>query len=113
MESGMERRLIALAGVLAAAAGLSACAYDEAYYGPPAVYADMDYEAWYDGFYGPFHGGFWGPGGRFYYWDQAHRHYHRDAGHHFARSDMPGFNSVHGRSPPPAGAHGRAPKGPR
>ena len=109
----MKLRLIVLAGTMAAAASLCACAYDGAYYyGPPVAYADMDYDVWYDGYYGPFYGGYWGPSGRFYYWDQHHMRYHRDAGRHFSRDGMPGYNAVHGHAPPAAG-HGRGPSGGR
>lgn len=106
----MKLRLAALAGGLALGMALSACAYDDGYYGPSAAYANVDYVAWYDGFYGPFYGGYWGPRGRFYYWDQAHHRYHRDVGHHFAHGNMPGFNAVHGRAPPPAGGRQHGPE---
>jgi hypothetical protein len=109
----MRLRLIAFAGAAAVMAGLSACAYDEAYYGPPVAYADVDYEAYYDGFYGPFYGGYWGPGERFYYWDQNHRHYHADAGMHFSRQGMPGFNAVRGHAPQIQGRASGPPGGPR
>ncbi len=99
----MNVRLIALTGAFAVVAGLTACAMDEAYYGPPAPYADVDYDAYYDGYYGSFYGGYWGPGGNFYYWDQGHRHYHRDAGSHFRREGAGGFNSVRGHAPAAAG----------
>jgi len=100
----MKLRLAALAGVLVVAGGLSACATDEAYYGPAVAYADMDYDAWYDGYYGMFYGGYWGPGERFFYWDQMRHRYHPDAGRHFARQGMPGYNPVRGHSPPARGA---------
>lgn len=100
----MKLRLIALAGTAAVLTGLSACAYDEAYYGPPVgPYADVDYDAYYDGYYGPFYGGYWGPGDRFYYWDPGHRHYHVDNGQHFSRQGRTGFNSVRGHAPPGRG----------
>ncbi len=101
----MRTRLAALTGALALAAGLSACALDAAYTGPPPLYADMDYDAYYDGFYGQFYGGYWGPGDRFYYWDQMHRRYNRDAERHFSREGMPGYNAVRGHSPPARGNH--------
>jgi hypothetical protein len=117
MERAMKLRLIALAAIMAAAAGLSACAYYDGYYGyygPPVAYADMDYQVYYDGYYGPFYGGYWGPAGRFYYWDHGHSRYHRDAGGHFSRETMPGFNAYHGRSPSAQGrSHARPPGGSR
>ena len=95
----MKLRLVALAGAFAVTAGLAACAVDEAYYGPPAPYADVDYDAYYDGYYGPFSGGYWGPDGSFYYWDKGHGHYHRDGAAHFRRASATGFNQIHGRAP--------------
>lgn len=95
----MKLRLVALAGAFAVTAGLAACAMDEAYYGPPAPYADVDYVGFYDGYYGPFSGGYWGPDGSFYYWDQGHQHYHRDAGGHFRREGGSGFTQIRGHAP--------------
>ena len=83
--------------------GLTACAED--YYGPPAGYADVDYDAYYDGHYGPFYGGYWGPDA-FYYSDRGGHHFHRDAGGHFRRSGGAGFNAIHGHAPM-AGGHGQ------
>ena len=103
----MKLRLIALAGTAAMLAGLSACAYDEAYYGPVPAYADVDYDAYYDGAYGPFVGGYWGPGDHFYYWDHNHGHYHRDAGAHFRRQGGAGFNAIHGHAAPMRSGRGR------
>ena len=103
----MKLRLIALAGTAAMLAGLSACAYDEAYYGPVPAYADVDYDAYYDGAYGPFVGGYWGPGDHFYYWDHNHGHYHRDAGAHFRRQGGAGFNAIHGHAAPMRSGGGR------
>ena len=103
----MKVRIAVLTGMLAVAASLSACAVDEAYYGPPgAPYADVDYDAYYDGFYGAFYGGYWGPGDRFYYWNQDHRHYHVDNGAHFRRSGGAGFNAVRGHAPAAVGRGG-------
>ena len=104
----MKLRLIALAGTTAILTGLSACAYDEAYYGPVVpAYADIDYDAYYDGAYGPFVGGYWGPGDQFYYWDHNHGHYHRDVGNHFRRQGGAGFNAIHGHAAPMRGGGGR------
>jgi hypothetical protein len=95
----MNTRFAVLAGAVALALGLAGCATDEHYYGPPAPYADVDYDAYYDGSYGPFYGGYWGPGDQFYYWSQDHRHYHRDVGGHFQRQGRSGFNPVRGHAP--------------
>jgi hypothetical protein len=103
MESGMKLRLMALAGALVTMAGLSACAVDEAYYGPPPPYADVDYDGYYDGSYGPFNGGYWGPNDQFYYWSQDHMHYHRDVGGHFSRQGRSGFNPIRGHAPAAGG----------
>jgi hypothetical protein len=95
----MNTRLAALAGALVLAGGLAGCAMDRAYYGPPPPYADMEYDAYYDGAYGPFNGGYWGPDSQFYYWSPDHQHYHRDVAGHFQRQGRTGFNAVHGRAP--------------
>ena len=102
----MNVRLAGLAGAFLLTAGLGGCA-EEAYYGPPAPYANVDYDAYYDGFYGPFVGGYWGPGDQFYYWDQGHGHYHRDAAGHFQRQGRGGFNAVRGHAPAAARGNGR------
>ncbi len=89
---------------LSAAILLSACA-ESALDEPPAAYADVDYDGWYDGFYGPFQGGFWGPHDRFYYDDGQH-HFHPDRGAHFRHSAGGGFQSIHGHAPVHAGGGG-------
>jgi len=94
--------------VFAVVVALTACATDEAYYGPPVPYANVDYDAYYDGYYGPFNGGYWGPGNNFYYWDQGHQHYHHDNGGHFRRNGGPGFHSIRGHAPAAAGRAERA-----
>jgi hypothetical protein len=83
--------------VLSAAILLSACA-ENALDEPPSAYADVDYDGWYDGFYGPFVGGFWGPHDRFYY-DDGGRHFHPDRGGHFRHSGGPGLQAIHGHAP--------------
>ena len=102
----MKPRLVTLSAAFAVAAGLCACTTDEAYYGPPAPYADVDYVGFYDGYYGPFSGGWWGGDGSFYYWDQGHRHYHRDAGGHFRRDGGAGFTQIRGHAPAAVGGRG-------
>jgi hypothetical protein len=86
----------------AAALLLSGCVYDDGYYAHddfghgyygPAGYIGIDYDGYYDGYYGPFDSGYWGPSGYFYY-----RHggrYYRDGGHHFRHG--PGHGYYHMR----------------
>ena len=103
----MNLRLAAWIGAVALAGGLpAACAGDVGYYGPDAPYADVDYDGYYDGAYGPFNGGYWGPNDRFYYWNAAHGHYHADSGGHFRRAAAPGFSAIHGHAPAARGGGG-------
>jgi hypothetical protein len=98
----MKKSLLAAAAAAGVLCSLTACASDYDYaYGPPAVYADVDFMGYYDDFYGPFHGGYWGPQGYFYYSDGAR--FHRDAGRHFRSMNAPGFHPIQGHAPPPAG----------
>ena len=82
---------------LSAAILLSACA-EHALDGPPPAYADVDYDGWYDGYYGPFNGGFWGPHNRFYY-DDGHNHFQPDRGGHFSHTAGAGMHAIHGHAP--------------
>ena len=82
---------------IAAAGLLTACAenvLDE----PPSAYADVDYDGWYDGSYGPFLGGFWGPHDRFYY-DDGHHRFHPDKAGHFRHSGGGAFQPIHAHAP--------------
>jgi len=95
----MKRTAIALAAALGAVGLLPGCA-DRYADGPPAAYADLDYDAWYDGYCGPFQGGFWAGDGAFWYDDERH-HFHRDAGTHFRRQPDVGahFQHIQGHAP--------------
>jgi hypothetical protein len=105
----MNLRLAVSIGAVALAGALGAC--EGAYYGPAGVYADVDYNGFYDGYYGPFNGGYWSDGG-FYYWDAGRRNYRFDHGGHFRREAAPGFTSFHGHSPPGRTCGGRGGGGP-
>jgi hypothetical protein len=97
----MKLAILALTAALAAAPILSGCTEGYAY-GPSGPYADVDYDGFYDDYYGPFNGGYWGPGDAFYYSDQG-GHFHRDVGHHFRRQASQGFHSIHGHAPAASG----------
>lgn len=45
------------------------------------------YEAYYDGFYGPFTDGYWGRDARYFWYMGTDKAWHRDSGHHFQRGD--------------------------
>jgi hypothetical protein len=75
-----------------------------AYYGPPA---DVEYDGYYDGYYGPVYEGYWGDTGVFYYRSSDNDRWRQGDGRHFRRDAAPGFNHIHGmthvapRRPPP------------
>lgn len=89
------RRSAAVLLVIAGTALLAGCQssgeahYGAAYLGPPAYY-----NAYYDGFYGPFDGGYWGPDGNVFYYYDGDR-YRRDDGHHFRHQPHAGFHHLH------------------
>lgn len=64
-----------------------------------AVADHGDYEAYYDGAYGPFRDGYWGTDGFFYYTATGGR-WQRDDFHHFRRGAAAGFSHVQGRGGP-------------
>jgi hypothetical protein len=103
----MKLRSIAIA--LGAASLLSACAHTYMD-GPPLAYADVDYDGWYDGFYGPFNGGFWGANDRFFFDDGAH-HFRPDMGGHFRHQDGGGFQHIQGHAPAAGRGGGHAGRG--
>lgn len=84
---------------------LGAC-YDA--YGPGPGFAGGPpvYDAYYDGFYGPFGDGYWGPRNVYYYRDGRGR-FRPDHAGHFRRDAGPGFNAVHGTGTRPAPHGGR------
>jgi hypothetical protein len=56
--------------------------------------ASADYDAYYDGFYGPAFDGYWA-GGAFYYRRDPDHPYVRDLGGHFRLGPAPGFHGMH------------------
>jgi hypothetical protein len=71
---------------------LPACAsYDDG-----RGYASLDYDAYYDGGYGPYYDGYWGGDGAFWYRGGAGRPFLRDGGGHFHHGPAGGFHGVHG-----------------
>lgn len=102
-----------LAGGLAALIGpLAACADNEyAARGPGGgvdvayVNGPVGYDAYYDGYYGPFHDGYWSNDGYFYYSDAEGHPYRRDVDHHFRRDQPGGFHPIHGGMHPGPAEH--------
>jgi hypothetical protein len=89
----MRMRLVP---ALAATLLLAACAYGPPGAAPVQVAGVPDnYEAYYDGFYGPFADGYWGDDANFYFQDSGH-HWVRDDGQHFRHAGETGFSRVHG-----------------
>jgi hypothetical protein len=62
-------------------------------YGPTA---DVEYDGYYDGAYGPIYDGYWGDNGVFFYRNSANGRYRQAAPAHVRRDAAPGFNHVHG-----------------
>ena len=92
------RGSLAFTAVLATAALMSGCAgeYMAAGGGSDEIdVAPQGYNAWYDGYYGPFMNGYWGADGAFYYRIMGGR-YLRDDSDHFRRSPAAGFQAVRG-----------------
>lgn len=83
---------------LAATASLFAgCA---AHVGPIGVavgpVADVDYDAYYDGYYGPIYDGYWSDDGMFIYQASEGGHWMRGDATHFRHDTATGFNHIHG-----------------
>lgn len=82
--------------VMAAAALFAGCAdYGVAYYGPGPV-ADVEYDSYYDGYYGPIYDGYWGDNGVFFYRSSEGGRWSRGDPTHFRHDSAPGFNHIHG-----------------
>ncbi len=77
-----------------AALALSACATDGVGYG----FGGGRYDAYYDGFYGPYSDGYWDGDGAYWYSTGRGRPFARDDGHHFQRGPSHGFHGVRGAS---------------
>jgi hypothetical protein len=91
---------------LAAGALLGGCAVDEGYHHHhPYVAAGIDYDGYYDGFYGPIVDGYWGDDQAFYYRDGAGHPFRRDGGGHVRREQAAGFQSLHGHHSDPKPRH--------
>jgi hypothetical protein len=101
----MKIQHVLIAG--AAAGMLAACAdydtdygpdyYSADYYGAPSAYygADVDFDGYYDGYYGPVYDGYWNTGA-FYYRTSPSTGFVRGSADHFRRTATPGFNHIHG-----------------
>jgi hypothetical protein len=82
--------------VSVAAALFAGCAdYSVGYYGPGPV-ADIEYDGYYDGYYGQIYDGYWGDNGVFFYRTGEGGRWSRGDTTHFRRDAAPGFNHIHG-----------------
>ena len=97
----MKPHLPAIAA-FAAASLLAGCAAEFGYGGPVAV----GYDAYYDGYYGPFVDGYWAGNGFFYYLDGGGRR-HRDTHNHFRHDPSTGYRPVQGHERPAGGRRGQ------
>ncbi|HEY5290170.1 MAG TPA: hypothetical protein VIJ59_09065 [Caulobacteraceae bacterium] len=66
------------------------------YIGGPV--ADVDYDGYYDGSYGPIYDGYWGDNGAFFYRTSENDHWRRGDTTHFRRDAAPGFNHMQGHT---------------
>ena len=89
---------------LGAAGLLASCAYGGGYHHDYAA-DGVDYDGYYDDFYGSVGDGYWGPDDYFYYSDAPGHPFRRDDAHHFRHDAASGFHPVHGHH---AGAIGPA-----
>lgn len=85
--------------VSTAAALFAGCA-DYGYYGSGPV-ADVEYDGYYDGYYGPIYDGYWGDSGVFFYRTSPEGRFRRGDVTHFRHEAAPGFNHVHGTAHAP------------
>ena len=58
--------------------------------------ADIDYDAYYDGYYGPIYDGYWGDDGVFIYQTSEGAGWRRADATHFRHDTASGFNHIHG-----------------
>ena len=105
----MKIRQLMFAG--AAVVVLAGCAdYGVGYYGGGGYYgpvADVDYDGYYDGFYGPVYEGYWN-NNVFFYRNGDNDRWRRGDATHFRREAAPGFNHIQGHAraaPPRANPH--------
>ena len=75
-----------------AALVLAACATAFGGYTPLGV----DYDGFYDGYYGPVADGYWGDDGVFRFRDSLGHAFSRDEGQHFRHDAAPNFQHFHG-----------------
>jgi hypothetical protein len=97
------KKLAALLGAAAIAALLSACASDDGRHHHHAyVVGGIDYDGFYDDYYGPIQDGYWGTDNYFYYQDGPGHPYRRDEGGHVRHEAAGGFHAIHGHHSDPA-----------
>jgi len=93
----MTRKIFApLMGAAAVALLLAGCA-DMGGYGHRNYAAmSIDYDGYYDNYYGPINDGYWGSDGVFWYSNARGHGYQRDDAHHVRRDSATGFSTLHG-----------------
>jgi hypothetical protein len=89
--------LVSLAAALGAASLVGGCISfggggDHTHY----VAAGVDYNGYYDDYYGPIADGYWGPDGVFVYATSRGGPYRRDDDHHIQAEATPGHHNIHG-----------------
>ena len=82
-------------GAVAAVGLLGGCETGPGYGPRPAVVAEVGYDGYYDGFYGPIYDGYW-RGGSFWWRDRDDHPFRRDDAGHFRREAKEGFNHITG-----------------
>jgi hypothetical protein len=84
-----------LVGAISAGLLISGCTSEG---GPHRDYvaAGVDYDGFYDDYYGPYADGYWGPDDYFYFSAGSGRPFRRDDDHHFRHDAASGFHPVHG-----------------
>ena len=73
---------------------LGACVSDEDH--GHRLHASVDYDGYYDDFYGPITDGYWGADGVFMFTTDQGRSYHRDEARHIQRDATAGHHNIHG-----------------
>ena len=89
---------------------MAGCAYEGGYHHHDEIVAGVDYDGYYDDYYGAFNDGYWGPDDYFYFSDGPGHPFRRDEAHHFRHDAADGFHTIHGHHEG-AVPHGAPPRG--
>lgn len=88
-------RFAPLIGAATLVLSLGACAYEGDHHRDHYV-ASVDYDGYYDDYYGPITDGYWGQDGVFMFTTDQGRSYRRDDDHHIQRDASAGRHNIHG-----------------